>query len=319
MHVAPRLVFVHGIGPHRVSETEVDTWCAALATGMRAAGHSKVADLLRPGSTRVTVRFANYSDLFLPNSANDGGADRGEAEAILTAVLADAIDQHLAEPQSDDVTALLHAARAQLDPVGDPQGAGNIAKHLLNACTTLLDIPPLRKTGRWLAAKLMVGDLSQVSRYLARGDADRDGVALDARIRARVLAQLTTDPTVVVSHSLGTVVAFEALHDHPGPVPLWVTLGSPLALRAVVTPHLRPRPPSTPATVARWLNGWDRDDLIAVRAELAGIAANTRGVAAESVRVDSDGLWVHPATTYLRTPGVAGPIAEALDAMTGHP
>jgi pimeloyl-ACP methyl ester carboxylesterase len=72
-----------------------------------------------------------------------------------------------------------------------------------------------------------------------------------------VLAQaLGAGPAVVIAHSLGSVVGFEMLHEYRGTVPLWVTLGSPLALRAVVWPRLRPTPPATPDAVQRWLNYW---------------------------------------------------------------
>jgi pimeloyl-ACP methyl ester carboxylesterase len=86
-------------------------------------------------------------------------------------------------------------------------------------------------------------------------------------------------PTLVVAHSLGSVVAFETLHEHVCSVPLWVTLGSPLAMRAVVWPKVRPRPPTTPDTVVRWLNFWNRDDVIAARPILeSDVLASAVGV-----------------------------------------
>lgn len=95
-----------------------------------------------------------------------------------------------------------------------------------------------------------------------------------------------------------------------------MTLGSPLAMRAVVWPKIRPRPPATPNTVLRWLNYWDRDDIIAVRPILeSDVAANEAGVLPESKRVDSDGVWVHAATTYLAKADVAGPVMEAIESL----
>jgi hypothetical protein len=94
-------------------------------------------------------------------------------------------------------------------------------------------------------------------------------------------------------------------------VPLFVTLGSPLGMRTVVWPRLFPQPPSTPPGVRRWLNFWDRDDIIVARPQL-DVRANAHGVEPVSERIDSDGVWIHTATKYLAQPGVAGPIAEAL-------
>lgn len=320
----PRLVFIHGIGPLREPVTELNKWKEALAEGMRSAGHSRLATRLIDGSS-ITCTFAHYADLFAPAPAEPPEP----VEALLADALVEVIDERLGtpadpdEPDGDDdadTTARLAGAREQLRPTGVAQGTGNIGRWLLNACTTLLSIPGLSRAGRWASGKLMVRDLAQVTRYLARAEPDGRGDPLDDRIRARVAGALGPGPAIVVAHSLGTIVAFEVLHAHGGPVPLWVTLGSPLGLRTVVLPRLRPRPPATPAAVHRWLNYWDRDDLITARTDLAGdFAPNAAGVTARSCRVDSDGLWVHPATTYLRKADVAGPIAEAIGDLTGPP
>jgi hypothetical protein len=125
-------------------------------------------------------------------------------------------------------------------------------------------------------------------------------------------------PTIVVAHSLGTVVSYETLHDSTGDVPLLVTLGSPLAMRTVVWPRLRPTPPRTPGTVRKWLNFWDRDDIIVARPRLErDVLPNGLGVTPDSSRVDSDGLWVHTATKYLAKADVGGPVAEAVENLVG--
>jgi alpha-beta hydrolase superfamily lysophospholipase len=77
----------------------------------------------------------------------------------------------------------------------------------------------------------------EVARYLATGD---------ARVRARdhVAATIATNRArAVIAHSLGTVVAYEALHAHPElGIDLLVTLGSPLALPDAVFPRLQSPP-----------------------------------------------------------------------------
>jgi hypothetical protein len=55
------------------------------------------------------------------------------------------------------------------------------------------------------------------------------------------------------------------------------------------------------------------DDIIAARPILeSDVAANLVGVLPASIRVDSDGAWVHSATKYLAKADVAGPIIEAI-------
>ena len=71
---------------------------------------------------------------------------------------------------------------------------------------------------------------------------------------------------VVVSHSLGTVVAYNVLMSRSAPfpdvkVPLFVTLGSPLAVNAVKS---RVRPHTFPTPVGKWYNAMDPDDVVAL-------------------------------------------------------
>jgi hypothetical protein len=132
---------------------------------------------------------------------------------------------------------------------------------------------PLRQGLDWLAkrrgpapavlARLMTAFLREVFVYLSRP-------ALRTRVRAVVIDALRTHrPKVVVAHSLGSVVAYEALHARPDlEVDLLVTVGSPLGLPEVVFDSLDPEPRggrgATPPGVRRWVNIADPGDLVAV-------------------------------------------------------
>jgi hypothetical protein len=310
--MTPRLVLVHGIGgPRRVADDR-NQWISALAEGARKAGHAVAAQRLADG-TLADVVFAYYGDLFVAPGAQGAETpklDEGET-AVLIEFLAEIIEQHHGGAEVDQE--ILRRAQAKLRPTGQPQGTGEPVRQSIDAATTLLGAGPWRKAGQWAAGKLLVGDLAQVARYLARGEADHQGRTLDEQIRAVVKAAIGPGPAVVVAHSLGTVVSYEALHEHQGDIPLWVTLGSPLAMRAVVLPLLRPAPPATPAPVRRWRNYWDRDDIIVARPILEDdVLPNADGVRPVSDRVDSDGVWVHAAAKYLAKAEVAGPLIEAL-------
>ncbi|MER5995699.1 hypothetical protein [Streptomyces viridosporus] len=318
--MAPRLVFVHGIGGPRDPATELAAWSAALAGGMRVAGHSALAATLE-ADPAAHAAFVSYADLFGPAQAQ--GADDTPAEAeLLAALVAELVDEAAESAEEDgagpEELAVLADARAEATPTGQQQGAPDLARRALNAVTTLLSLRPWDGAGQWLTPKLMVRHLGQVARYLARAEADGDGATLDARIRARVAEAVGDGPVVVIAHSLGTVVALEALHERRAEVPLFVTLGSPIAMRSVVLPRLRPQPPAVPDGTARWLNFWDRDDVIAVRPRLErDLAPGATGVRPVSARIDSDGLWVHTSTKYLAQAAVAGPVAEALSPARG--
>jgi pimeloyl-ACP methyl ester carboxylesterase len=317
----PQLIFLHGIGGPRIAAEELGDWSKALAVGARLAGHSRFAaeiDRDRPEG----VAFVYYGDLMeVPHAQGGNGLDLTDAEGtILVEVLLSLIDARLARDTDARERRVLEHARAQVAPAGQAQGVGNLVRLATNAATTLLSLPVARRGGQWLAPRLMVKDLAQVARYLAREEADHEGVTLDRRIRARLAEALGDGPVVVVAHSLGTVVALETLHECSPAIPLFVTLGSPIAMRTVVWPRLVPQPPRTPEAVSRWLNFWDRDDIIAARPFLeADVLPNSSGTAVASSRVDSDGLWVHPATMYLATPHVSGPIAEAMTSPAWQP
>jgi hypothetical protein len=72
------------------------------------------------------------------------------------------------------------------------------------------------------------------------------------------------EPTVVVGHSLGSVVAYNILRRDRGhlKVPLYVTVGSPLGIRAIREQFLPLRFPAPP--LGAWFNAFDTRDAIAL-------------------------------------------------------
>jgi hypothetical protein len=136
----------------------------------------------------------------------------------------------------------------------------------------------------------------EVAAYLASDRAvarikSRDAVADTIRRRR---------PKVVIAHSLGSVVAYEALWANPDlQVELLITLGSPLGMRNVVFERLLPAPLDgygrRPAGVARWVNIADKDDIVAIPAALGGSFA---GVDLDRL-VNLDWLDFHTVEKYL--------------------
>jgi hypothetical protein len=78
-------------------------------------------------------------------------------------------------------------------------------------------------------------------------------------------AILSGEETVVVSHSLGTVVAYNLLRREGvaqgWKVPLFVTLGSPLAVTAIARALA---PLEHPSVVSTWFNALDEGDVVAL-------------------------------------------------------
>ncbi|MEU5161997.1 serine peptidase [Streptomyces sp. NPDC020875] len=141
------------------------------------------------------------------------------------------------------------------------------------------------------------------------------------RTRARdvVLGALRErSPQVVIAHSLGSVVAYEALWrygDEGGaPVDLLITLGSPLAIPHAVFHRLDPAPSADglgarPPVVRRWVNIADIGDVVAV--PKGGVARRFLGVT-EDITQRIHAFDFHLVANYLAT----GAVARALNSVT---
>jgi len=83
---------------------------------------------------------------------------------------------------------------------------------------------------------------------------------------ARIVDQLAEarrdGPICVISHSMGTVVAFDAILQFKGDVDTFVTLGTPLGWEYVKAAL---GTPVFPANLRHWINLYDRYDDVAIR------------------------------------------------------
>jgi hypothetical protein len=167
-----------------------------------------------------------------------------------------------------------------------------------------------RQAADWLtrrvgpAARFFVAAFCrEVQTYLASTQSPRRAAARDTVSEVIV----DTRPHVVVAHSLGSVVAYEALWDRPDlRVDLLVTIGSPLAMPGVVVPRLLPRVVRgrgrRPPGVGRWVNLADVGDIVAVpRSGLSGVFDEVEDLPPLTI-----GAWdFHTSQSYLRSPEVA--------------
>jgi pimeloyl-ACP methyl ester carboxylesterase len=155
-----------------------------------------------------------------------------------------------------------------------------------------------------VSERLLIFELKQVRRY-----ATEPGVR--AAARERVAEAVGAETHVLVAHSLGSVVAYEALCANPRwPVTDFVTVGSPLGLRSVIFDRLDPAPVDGsgvwPAGVRRWTNIADPGDVVA----LAGVLAEQF-----DYRVDvpiTNGARMHDLLRYSTAPSTGAAIARGL-------
>lgn len=319
------LVLIHGIAQEQeTADTLEERWLPALAGGIRAAGHAELADRIwrhRDREDALEVRMAAYGDLFLPfggqgfdeeldDDALDG-LDLNEL-ALMEGLAADWL--HRAAERADHPD---HAAAVlelgYLDPSHEEMGVREeAARALLNAATRLSWFG----LGTMAVAERSVNkSLRQVTRYMTDPD-------LREQIQARILTHVGPDTKAIIGHSLGSVVAYEVAAKHAGaPIPLLLTLGSPLGLRSVIYDRLTPHPPEYPARVHRWINVADRNDLVAAEPNLTTLFDHNRPPEAvlESIWTITNGAEPHKGEYYLGKREVGKPIAEALNSSPKAP
>lgn len=256
-----RLIFVHGINNERWSRDEIQaTWAKALRDKLGGAANAWWDD--------VEIRTAYYADVLAQEAAEwpvlEVAGIRMSAEAPDAAYAADEVaalylELQRAEGVTDEQVA------AELDPGDEPAAAARMAagihKKWLKAITRALEkVVPSAGNG---LARLF---LEQAATYLNKPQVfDR----VNAIVRDQVMDDLgDTSKTVVIGHSLGTIVTYVLLRQMRGArIPLFVTLGSPLGID-IVKKRIGPVY-VTPPPVASWVNGSDREDFVALHPALS--------------------------------------------------
>ena len=284
-----RIVLVHGINNQEsTSEGIIDDWLTSLASRMDRADFAKIkdADVVAPFYGKLLYDWTEghrTGPTPVAQAVSDPGSD--EAQFYKAAL------QEMA-PGAGISEAEIQALEAVDEPVeqGLPHDRRLLA--LLRAFET---ISPWR-------GSVVLRVLPQAFVYLKRPDAADE---VDAVVRP----ELEREPAIVVGHSLGTIVTFKLLRKNTGPeVPLYLTLGSPLAVRAVkdaIGPRFA-RPPQ----VRRWVNALDKDDAVTIGRSLT---QRTFGADIENIeKVENGQDDPHSVSMYLRDPEVVRILAQAL-------
>jgi PGAP1-like protein len=286
------IVGIHGIAQQFGGGYQLESaWYDAVRDGLVAAGHRPLAEALAP----TDVRVAFFGELFRP----PGSLAAGEPPFSATDV----------EPglERDLLTALYREAVAQDASLGVPEGAmpGGRA-----AVGVMLHRLARSATFARVAERAFIGNLKQVTAFLT-------DPGVKQNVLARVREQISADTRVVIGHSLGSVVAYEYLcHDHPEPVELLVTLGSPLGIPNVVFDKLTPSPTggvgAWPGMVAAWVNVADPDDIVALRKDLAPLFPGTAPGQAVADRLVDNGDAPHAIDRYLNTRQTGSALGDVL-------
>ncbi|WP_190329280.1 hypothetical protein [Streptomyces venezuelae] len=278
-----RVVCVHGIGQQHVGESQLyAAWRPALADGLTRAAAPPLA------ATDVTCVF--YGDLFRPP---------GRTLSVQDPPL-DASD--VAEGLESELLLQWWAEAARTDPAVLPPDARTLARTPRTVQRALNALSRSRFFAD-VALRSLVLDLKQVRAYLT-------DPAVRAEVQCRVAAAVTDDTRVVIGHSLGSVVAYEALCAHPEwPARALLTLGSPLGIRHLVFDRLRVgedgSPGDWPGRVEHWTNIADAGDVVALVKDLRPLFGDrVRG------HLVHNGSRAHDVTRYLCTEEAGRAVGE---------
>ena len=252
----PKILGVHGIANTYLTAPQLrSAWFDAVQGGIEEAGY--------PGIAPEDLTVVAYGSLFRPDGTR-GTRDRVDIEADWEKGLLESWWRAAAQLSSES-----RALRGKDDSAEDPgiespefSGRARTPAFVQSALRQLSKSRYFRAIG----PSILISELRQVRLFLS-------DAAFKEAILKRFAAKMTPEIRVVIGHSLGSVVAYEALcTDHPWRVDTLVTVGSPLGIRNVVFDLLTPKPVNDRGErpkARRWVNISDRGDLVALEKELA--------------------------------------------------
>lgn len=289
-----RVLLIHGRGQGaKKPEAILDEWLGALELGFKAA------DL--PFPSRDVFDFPFYGDALadfvnkskLPTTADLGAKGPGQ-DNDYERFTRDVLN----EMQKENATLTETAIRAEL-PETDIGEKGPENWRWVRAIAQFID-------RRWSSATDFTIERFLRDVYLYT---TKDTIA--AAIDKIVVDKLTDEPTVVIAHSLGTIVGYNVMkaRGHELDVVKHVTVGSPLGIKAITARLGRLQNHATKG----WYNAYDPNDIVALNPLDAGHFPTTPPVAnyGEVVNQTSN---QHGITGYLNDVAVAKTIAEAIEA-----
>ncbi|MHC3017516.1 hypothetical protein [Klebsiella pneumoniae] len=242
---AKRLVLVHGRGQQGQDPAVLKSeWMDALHRGAQALGQALPVgvEVALPFYGDVLDKFTRQYDIPLTSDIQTRGAVADEEFLAFQAEIAESLRQStgITDDQID----------AEYGTNPKPKGPHNW--EWVQAILRTID-----KHGGSISQKTLEVFTRDVFLYTTRA-----GVRDD--IDRIVASQLSEEPTVVVGHSLGSVVAYSILRSDRRAlqVPLFVTVGSPLGIRAIRDQF---RPLRFPTSVQAWYNAYDNRDVVALQ------------------------------------------------------
>jgi hypothetical protein len=284
-----RVVFIHGRAQEDKDPVALkQTWEDAFDQGLANAGLSRPAGL--------EVAFPYYGDTL------DQLVDQLEAPLVADVVERGATqDDSEADFRGEFLAELAEGAGFSDDDIRE------------NFDEDFTERGPLN--WGWVRAILKTLDKSEKLGTLSLDTFTRDvyvyltNRTVRRRIDEMVTPHLSGSPCVVVGHSLGSVVGYNVLSSHPHDVVRYVTVGSPLGVKAVKRRLASPL--KMPPRTGSWHNAMDPNDVVSLH-PLDGEHFDINPSIVNHTSVDNTTDNQHGIVGYLPDPWVARAIHAGL-------
>ena len=300
----PHVTLIHGISNKPPPEELLRIWRETLANA---------AEPVPLGDLGVTSSLVYWADLMYEKPDEDLTAYEGVLENTPQAVDG-AGGASAPQPRTPEEAEFLDRLRKHMTGLSDAELAAEPPPVPAAPQGTLERVP----LPWFIKKRVMNAFLRDVHHYLFDVEYAPPGgtpVPIQRTIRKRFVdalcAPTVTRPHIVVSHSMGTVIAYDCLKRVPGcaGVDGLMTLGSPLGLDEIQD-KLQPewsRDGGFPGETVSggWINVFDRvDPVCGFDPELANDFRKSGVATVEDIAVQNDGAWRHSIAKYLRQPRV---------------
>jgi hypothetical protein len=310
----PHVTFVHGIANKPKAEKLLEIWLGAMENS---------ANALSLDAEGVTTSMVYWADLMYDKPIEDT-SDFESAAANADATADSAGDVAPPVPSGGEEAKFLEGVRGELTaasgadlasdappPAPDPAAQGTFER---------IPLP-------WfIKRRIMSAFLRDVHHYLFDvqfAPPGRPKVPIQKTIRRVFLDRLKAAPAsgkhIVVSHSMGTVIAYDCLKrvDECAKVDGFITLGCPLGIDEVQD-KLKPgwtRDNGYPfeRVATRWVNIYDSlDPVCGLDPKFSNDFMFSGAARVEDIKIENDGAWRHSATKYLRQPKFTDTLRDML-------
>ncbi len=313
----PHVTFIHGIANKPAPDVLIRLWRDALARD----------DGLDLGAEGVTSSMVYWADVMYGAPKQEMAAHESN-DSIVEASDTEADIEWRDELDGDEAQWVESLAGKLSFDAEPPSGDENFTPPPFESTELEANFERIPLPW-WLKRRLMKMLLRDVHHYLFnteyQASPDRPAVKVQDEIRERMVTALTEGaakegPHVVVSHSMGTVIAYDCLKRVPDcpRVDALMTVGSPLGLDEVQD-KLQPgwsRDDGFPASKLgdSWANVFDRLDVVAgFDPKIANDYRKSGAKLVNDINEQNWGTWRHNISNYLSGSKLRGSLEAMLD------